>query len=35
MMIFKQTELTVTSQLFDLGSFNLFMRVTLFLISGL
>jgi hypothetical protein len=34
MMIFKQTELTITLQLFDLGSFNLFVKVNPFLIHG-
>lgn len=33
-MIFEQTELIVTFQLFILGSFNLFVKVNPFLISA-
>lgn len=34
MVIFEQTELIETLQLFNLGSFNLFVKVNPFLISG-
>ena len=34
MVIFEQTEFIVTLQLFNLGSFNLFVKVNPFLISG-